>query len=472
MHMLLLALLTAALGSQLIPLGEPGTLNPVDVKSGSPGATPQISLARYGSDLAAAFSGARGQNTGIYWRRFSNDTQDWSETVQVSAETSRSAFHPFLTIDKKGNSHCIWLSRSKRGVYQVYYARLSKGDGQQWSEPHLLSVGGRANPPRLLEDASGNLLVYYWNLRAEAPNGRVYAFASADAGLTWRATDPNFSAQENPGAARAVQGVRLPGGGVGLVWTDDTPGGLSLVFNRTQDGGKSWLARPVVVPGTTGKPIERPQILVAGQTLHVGWTIGSARPGSGSQVEAWTSHSQDEGLSWSDARRVYQTAQGQIDLKLIQAGENVGWIGREKQPSRTQPPGPPGGRLIEVLYFKANHPLSEPVVKEIYASADHELSDLQVVPSAQRILVLVSETHPFQPSRILSFIREEGDFHKGPTIQASVPANEVRSPLADFDPQEKVFTILFHKMKWTAMFPPQSTPATLLWQRYRAASVK
>ena len=472
MQIFLLTLITAVLGSQLIPVGELGTLNPAHLTGAGGGGTPQISLARDGSDLAAAFTGIRGRQSGIYWRRFSSDTQNWSEAVQVNPKASSSGYSPFLSIDKKGNSHCVWLSRRNRGVYEVYHSRLSKGEGQHWSQPQLLTTGGRAIPPRLMEDAFGNLLVYFWNMKADAPKGRIYAFSSRDGGLTWGATNPNFSDQEKAGRVQAAQGVRLPGGGLGLAWTDGSPGAPSLVFNRTEDGGESWLARPAVIPGTAGQAINHPQILVAGPTIHVAWTFGNVRPGSGSRAEAWTSHSQDAGLSWSEARKVYQTENGQISLNLVQAGENVGWIGIEKLPSRTQPEGPPGGRLIEVLFFQAGQPLSDPVVKEIYASTDHELSDVRVVPSPQRVMVLLSETHPFEPSRIMSFIREEGDFHSGPIIQANAPGTEVRMPLADFDHQEGILTVLFHQMKRATTIEPQPSPPTLFWQRYRVDSVR
>lgn len=128
-----------------------------------------------------------------------------------------------------------------------------------------------------------------------------------------------------PGAAHSDR-VRLCSEGLNVyvVWADDRDGNSDIYFNRSSDGGKTWLAADVRLDtdvAGAGNSI-RPQVRCEGTDMYVAWV--DQRTGAG---DVHMNKSTDGGVTWlpADVRvDTEQTGAGNTDFVQINTvGVNV-----------------------------------------------------------------------------------------------------------------------------------------------------
>ncbi len=448
----------------LAPVGELKNLNPSGLSGVAPWGSPEVSVHYHGGQWVAAFTGGKNRRTAVYLRKYSSE-DGWSETIPVSPEDRLLDSHPSLWIDEAGAYHCVWTTRAGRGRYQVYYARLDPG-AEGFTEPHLFSTGSGLVPPQLTGDGLGNLLVYYFNNTSEDRRGRIFVFVSRDGGKSWLPSDPNYPKEKRKGRARELRGALLPDGGLGLVWLDQTPGGVSVVFNRTLDGGKSWFEEPVSVSRNPAVAASNPRLLMAGDSIHVAWTVRQGLLAS-REVQLWAAHSRDGGKSFSEARQVYRVAR-QDDLRpeLFQdAAGRVGAVWSEVFPPKLdRTPG--GGRLVQQTFWDGRRYLESASPVELSVSDEFHYSDLRLASRAEQRLVLVSELSLFQPTRVKVFW-PAGEGWGAITLEAKTPGYDARGPVAFVKESDSMYTIVFHEIRRHQFYmEPAAWDTGILWGQY------
>lgn len=140
--------------------------------------------------------------------------------------------------------------------------------------PTALAVEGRANATPSVA-ATGDFVAVAWG--ASSPDGTtdVYAAVSRDGGVTFSAPvrvndvdgEANLNGEQPP---RVVLVTRDEGDPVvTVVWTAKHPEGTTLLYARSQDGGRSF-GRGFVVPGTEAAGNRGWHSIAAGQNGRVG----------------------------------------------------------------------------------------------------------------------------------------------------------------------------------------------------------
>lgn len=141
--------------------------------------------------------------------------------------------------------------------------------------------------------ASGSKVYVAWR---EMRNGiaDIHFNRSLDGGATWLASDLRINhggvGTDSAGEVALVcDGVR-----VAAVWSDWREGGSQIYFNASTDGGLTWSATDTRVSTSGGA--SKPCLVEESGTLHVVWRQGNS--------DVMYRRSADGGASWDDAVRV------------------------------------------------------------------------------------------------------------------------------------------------------------------------
>src|SRR5687768_6371957 len=180
--------------------------------------------------------------------------------------------------------------------------------------------GGAGGPPpgvspevRLDTDAPGNELSVFPEIARSGTNlyvvwydrrlGDLDVFfnRSLDGGDTWLPADVRVDTTPAGGLGALIPQVAAEGANVYVVWQDRRDGLPDVRFNRSADAGTTWLLADVRLDsGLAGAAASRePRIAVAGPHLYVVWE--DARNGA---TDVYFNRSLDGGATWlpSDAR--------------------------------------------------------------------------------------------------------------------------------------------------------------------------
>ncbi len=213
------------------------------------------------SDSISAYSASAvsGDSFAVSWDELSGTvrkvmvrTGTVGDSVMLESPTTISnpdfdAFNPVLLGTDNGYVYVCWLDE-RNGKAQVYF-RASYNGGADWTEEIRLSS----------ETLPGVYLSYGHSMAAnseggvycawsEERNGKpdIYVSSSGDFGRTW--TVPARIDRENLPGFSSSGHVKLAcndSSTVYALWESDRDGERDIYFNRSLDGGRSWLFNPV-----------------------------------------------------------------------------------------------------------------------------------------------------------------------------------------------------------------------------------
>jgi hypothetical protein len=135
----------------------------------------------------------------------------------------------------------------------------------------------------------------------DARNGAYDVFfnRSLDGGATWLAADVRLDTDAPGAAASFVPRVAVAGANVYVVWADARNGALDVFCNRSVDQGATWLAADLRLdkdqPGAAVSSM--PQVAASGANVVVAW----ADQRNGANFDVYSNHSIDAGATWSNA---------------------------------------------------------------------------------------------------------------------------------------------------------------------------
>ncbi len=196
--------------------------------------------------------------------------------------------------------------------------------------------------------ASGASVYVVWadgrhDFSASADPRDIFFNGSNDAGNSWRAANVRLNTDVPGSAARANPVLAADGAAVYVAWGDDRHGARSIYFNRSLDGGATWLAKDVRLDAAAGSSgSSGVQLAAAGNTVFVTWS--DRRNG---QPDVFFNRSTDGGTTWlaQDVRLDTDApgASGSGAPSLAVSGASVYVIWRDQRS---------GG---DDVYFNASH---------------------------------------------------------------------------------------------------------------------
>lgn len=148
---------------------------------------------------------------------------------------------------------------------------------------------------------AGNFVHVVWqDLRSSPNRGDIYYNRSTDGGVSWLLGDLRLDTGSAPGAADShTPVVYAAGSTVCVVWADTRNGSADIYGNRSLDGGATWLPTAVRIDAgdVAGSSISlAPRVAGDGNTVHVVWE--DARGGN---RDVYYNRSGDGGATWLPA---------------------------------------------------------------------------------------------------------------------------------------------------------------------------
>lgn len=167
----------------------------------------------------------------------------------------------------------------------------------QAAPDHRLDVGsapGGADAIDVQLAFTGDSVYAVW-LDFRSGQADVYCNVSRDAGATWGAQDVRLDTGTAAGSARSTEvRVAADGDAVFVVWTEDA-GAPHVLFNRSLDGGATWLPTPRQLDaGAPGDMASQPTIACLSQLVFVAWSESRG----GLDADIWFDRSLDGGATW------------------------------------------------------------------------------------------------------------------------------------------------------------------------------
>ena len=219
--------------------------------------------------------------------------------------------------------YVVW-SDTRNGAADIYFNRSVDG-GTTWLEEDVRLDSGAPGAARSADPeicCDGEAVYVVWE---DARNGRddIYFNRSSDGGATWLRGDLRLDADAPGAAASGDPLVRCADGSLCVVWEDERDGQRDIYARRSPDGGDRWDAEAVVNTNGRGASFsDRPRIAVSGARVYVVWH--DSRNGS---QDIYCNASSDGGLTWMPAdRRLDTDAPGaglSYDPDLAADGERV-----------------------------------------------------------------------------------------------------------------------------------------------------
>lgn len=276
---------------------------------------PQVAAS--GSSVYATWVDYRNGNADIYFNRSSDGGATWlAADVRIDTDVAGAATSWAPQIAASGSSvHVVWAD-TRNGAHDVYFNRSLDGGATWFATDVRLDTDfpGSARSQEAQIAAVGSSVYVVW---ADSRYGfnDVYANRSLDGGATWLAADVRLDTDVAGAAYSARPQIGASGASVYVTWEDTRSGAFDIHFNRSLDGGSTWLAADVRLdtdpPGASGSRV--PQILASGSTVSVVWEdqrqAGSIR----------LNQSLDDGATWLAEDVRLNTAAGSAQTPQIGA---------------------------------------------------------------------------------------------------------------------------------------------------------
>jgi hypothetical protein len=194
------------------------------------------------------------------------------------------------------SAYCVWED-TKSGVADAF-ANVSPDSGGTWAaiDTHLpTNTPGidQAHRPRVA--ASGTNVYAAWVDGRNGPNQDVFFRRSIDGGTTWVAPDVRLDSGLAGAANSTSVEIAAVGTNVYVVWQDFRNGQPDVFFNRSTDGGVTWLANDVRLDTDPAgaAPSFSARIAAAGTDVYVVW-----QDGRGGSLDVRANVSNDGGTTW------------------------------------------------------------------------------------------------------------------------------------------------------------------------------
>jgi hypothetical protein len=220
------------------------------------------------------------------------------EDRRLDADPPGSALSIFPEVAGSGDRvYVTWYDR-RHGAMDVFFRRSLDG-GRTWGPTDLRLD---TDPPGSAESSvpriacSGDDAHVVWADRRAGPSQIRYQ-RSSDAGATWLAEDLRLDTGPVQGSSSPAR-ITASGERVYVVWADARHGETDVLFQRSLDGGRTWLPGPVRLDTDPAgeAPSEGPVPFAEGDLVCVAWIDG--RDG---EADVRVNRSLDAGTTWLES---------------------------------------------------------------------------------------------------------------------------------------------------------------------------
>ncbi len=242
-------------------------------------------------------------------------------------------------VASSGDSVYVAWEDQRNGSEDIYFNGSLDGGGSWLSSDIRLNTdlpgAARSRAPQVA--ASGASVYVTWVDRRNGSED-IYFNRSLDGGGTWLSSDTRLNT-DLPGAAKSLAPqIAAAGSAVYVTWYDERNGAEDIYFNRSLDAGASWLPVDLRLdtdlPGKGGSIF--PQIAAAGDSVYVVWT--DRRVSLFTESDIYFNRSLDRGATWLVSDKRMDTdlpgAAPSANPKVAAAGDSVYVIWEEKRTSQ------------------------------------------------------------------------------------------------------------------------------------------
>ena len=264
---------------------------------------PQI--AATGTSVYAVWQDNRDGRFDVYFNRSLDGGESWlADDVRLDVGTAPgvSMSHDVRIAASGSTVHVVWRDE-RDGDWDVYYNRSQDG-GDTWLASDVrIDVG---TPPGEFNSytpqiaiSSGAVYVAWLEDFFGFINSRpdVYFNRSLDGGDTWLQTSVRLDPGKVTGVAVSDNvDIAAVGSSVYVTWADRRDGDFDVFFNRSLDGGSTWLAEEVRLDVSSAPGSFRSSQVendVAGSTIYVAWLDEREAPPG-----VYLNRSLDAGATW------------------------------------------------------------------------------------------------------------------------------------------------------------------------------
>ena len=235
---------------------------------------------------------------------------DWSAARRLTW-TADASDTPAVAADTTGSVHVAWSDYTP-GNPEIYYKKSGDGGATWGAVKRITWTSGDSFAPTLASDSGGGIhLVWYDN----TPGGNeIYYRKSTDGGSTWGAvTRLTWTSGDSVFPVIALDGNDR----VHVLWSDDTPGNSDIYYRRSSEGGATWgaVTRLTWSSGSSQTPAAA---IGPGDAVHVAWVDDT--PGN---PEIYYRKSTDGGAAWSAVQRLTSTSGKSYSPALAVNSSNV-----------------------------------------------------------------------------------------------------------------------------------------------------
>ena len=243
----------------------------------------------------------------LFFQRSMDRGETWLEAdIRLDADIPGIGHSLEHQIARSGETlYVVWREYSSPATHN-FYMNMSRDLGETWLKAPLLvgisqAPGTRVAVPSICADELGVYLAFV--AVSPSPNGdaRVFFNRSLDGGATWLSSDVLLSA---PGLNPPPTSLPvIAGGGDGVVyvaWGDYRRGMWDIFFDRTLDAGQTWLPAQIPLstkPSGAGNAV-LPQIVAEGHSVYVAWVDDRDKGPFAGGADIYFNSSSDRGATW------------------------------------------------------------------------------------------------------------------------------------------------------------------------------
>jgi hypothetical protein len=213
-----------------------------------------------------------------------------------------------------GELYAVWQARQPRTGNKFIMFRSSHDGGAHWDPGVRVNSETTSFIPAVASDATGGIYAAWVDERKQG--FRLFFNRSRDGGKTWLPEDVRIEAVDKKYTTVISVSIATDGAGTVLVvWEQESGRGRRVQAARSPDRGETWGASVLVDDGTSELSPSAPQVVFAGEHPVVVWT--AAMTGDHSVGQVWSDSSNDGGATWGADVLVHEVQGGlapRVDL--------------------------------------------------------------------------------------------------------------------------------------------------------------
>ncbi len=239
--------------------------------------------------------------------------------TRLDTDAPGAAWSEFPHVAATGDSvYAVWQDYRPVGGGILFNRSMDRGATWLTSDVPV----GFGTHPRVAASGSSVYVVM-------GAGNRTYFNRSHDSGATWPSTPIQVNSVD-AGSGDRYPEIAVDGSAVYVTWFDSRNGRTDIYFNRSLDGGVTWLPSDVRLDTDAAGSHHSnfPQIGVSGSSVYVIWSESRAGVDPFFRRDVYLNYSHDQGATWQATdRRINDGAGSAIAPRLAVSGNSayVAW---------------------------------------------------------------------------------------------------------------------------------------------------